>query len=123
MTAPMPPSALQVVGDVLLYGGSMTAVIFCLYYTWHAKWWRSEAGVFMIASSAYTALLLIFLSAIIATTIPADSAVRMWMRAIIYGLAIPLSLWKISMLHRAQKSGYEKPITMRTPLDVPGKDS
>ncbi len=111
-------STLELVGDILLYAGSFLMLLFCVYYTLHASWWRSEAGWFLFSSAAYLALVLLFLAAVIGKVIPADSDTRYWMRVFVYGLSIPFALWRISMLYRAQRAGGST-VTMRTPLDVP----
>lgn len=105
----MIPEHLQWVyslGNVFVFIGLGVYWVFCVAYTYLAKWWRHESGVHLFTFSLAMALILTYVAWRIIFPVYVVEPVDLYARVTIFGIEAILATWRLSILIRSQLRAY-----------------
>lgn len=111
---------LFTLGNVALWGASITGFLFCVFYTLTATWWKSEVGWHLMSWSAATEFIFAYLAfaSLVrkpGAALPATNL--LWIRFVVFAVFWFLIAWRFWMVARAQLS--HNPHDPRPPSQIP----
>jgi hypothetical protein len=90
------------IGNVFAYLGAIGCWLFCIAYSFRAKWWEKESGTHLFALSFGMAVILTYVSWRIIWPINRILMQDLVIRAAIFGSEAALAYWRLSILFRAR---------------------
>lgn len=100
--------AMYDLGNVFAFYGCGIYWIFCIVYTYLAKWWKHEAGAHLFAFSLAMAIILSYVSWRIIWPAKTVEALDIYIRTAVFAAEAGLATWRLLILIKSQYRAYRE---------------